>query len=225
MSRRVKRPLAKSKGPTQRSGRKAGAAPGPASGAAGRRRGFPASAPRGAARPAPFCRASPPRAVVEPPPLPTKVQTVVGHARTRTTCGVDRFLGSEVSRPVVFPHPAHRPAKAELAGQRQSAPTARTGWRRGRTSAFRRLETGRAEARRQPCRRLRPKRSGVLKDMILFEDADVMVLNKAGRFWRLQGGSGHHPQCRRHAGSDGATPRARSRAWCIGSTRRRRAVC
>ena len=57
-----------------------------------------------------------------------------------------------------------------------------------------------------------------LKSITLYEDADVLVLNKPMGL-AVQGGSGHDPPPRRHAGRHCATPTASGRAWCIGSTR------
>ena len=85
------------------------------------------------------------RKIAEPPPLPTKVQTVVvtadenQHARRPLSRGA-------VSRPVVLPHPAHRPqrrAARQRQARRQQGP-ARRGPERPHSAA----ETRRAEGRR-----------------------------------------------------------------------------
>src|SRR6267154_702746 len=94
MSRRVKRPLTKSRAPGDRP---KGARPYRGSHAErpqAHRPGkpparFSASAPR-AAKPVPFV-AEPAKVVAEPPPLPTKVQTVVVTA-DENNMRVDRFL-------------------------------------------------------------------------------------------------------------------------------------
>ncbi len=119
MSRRVKRPLAKSRAPGDRPkgarpfrgsqaerqpGHRAGGKPAPR---------FAASPP-GAPRPAPFIEA-PEKIVAEPPPLPTKVQTVVVTA-DENNMRVDRFL------------------EARFPGLSFS----RTGLRKGKTFAFHR---------------------------------------------------------------------------------------
>ena len=85
---------------------------------------------------------------------------------------VDRFL-ERGFRAVLLPHPAHRP-EGELRVNARA--TARTGSRRGRAFAFRRSSSIREGG--GATLQAATKTLQALKDMILFEDADVMVLNK-----------------------------------------------
>ena len=108
MSRRVKKPLAPGGRPPQ--GR--ASLPGLESRAAGPSSGRQAAGAfcgRGAPRdkPKPFVP-EPEKVVAEPPPLPTKVQTVVVTA-DENNMRVDRFLEARFPGPFVLPHPAHRP--------------------------------------------------------------------------------------------------------------------
>src|SRR5882757_3774688 len=188
MSRRVKRPLAK-----RASGdRPKGARPYRSSQAErtqGHRPGgktparFASAAPR-AANPAPFI-AEPAKVVAEPPPLPTKVQTVtvtVDEANMR----VDRFLESRFPG-LSFSHIQRIVRKGELRVNGK------------RADSKDRLEEGQS-VRIPPLKLDAPKAAAsfseaakktydALKDMILFEDADVMVLNKPAGL-AVQGGSG-----------------------------------
>ena len=75
---------------------------------------FPASPPRAAK---PFVP-EPEKVVPEPPPLPTKVQTVVVTA-DENNMRVDRFLEARFPGAFVLPHPAHRP-QGRAARQRQA---------------------------------------------------------------------------------------------------------
>jgi len=228
MSRRVKRPLQKSRGSAGgegRAGRPAGkggpkrGGPGAARAHAGRNRdderdgarregakrgglsgakeGF-RERPHGASRPGPGGKppraaAKPPRdfddrapAAAAPPPLPTKVQTVTVTA-DENGMRVDRFLEARFPG-LSFSHIQRIVRKGEL----------RVNGRRADSKD--RLEEG-ASVRIPPLRLDAPK-GGVtelseaqqktldaLKAMILYEDDDVMVLNKPAGL-AVQGGSG-----------------------------------
>src|SRR3984885_4838537 len=183
MSRRVKRPLAK-----RPSGdRPKGARPYRSSQAErpqGRPGGkTPARLPR-AAKPAPFIT-EPAKVVAEPPPLPTKVQTVVVTA-DENNMRVDRFLEARFPR-LSFSHIQRIVRKGELRVNGK------------RADSKDRLEEGQS-IRIPPLKLDAPHFAGslseaaqktlqALKDMILFEDADVMVLNKPAGL-AVQGGSG-----------------------------------
>src|SRR6202171_2054145 len=189
MSRRVKRPLAKSR---VSGDRPKGARPYRGSQAerpqAHRPGGkpparFSASAPR-VAKPPPFI-AEPPKVAAEPPPLPTKVQTVVATA-DENNMRVDRFLEARFPG-LSFSHIQRIVRKGELRVNGK------------RADSKDRLEEGQS-LRIPPPMRDAPKVAGHLseaetktlpdlKDMILYEDADVMVLNKPAGF-AVQGGSG-----------------------------------
>ena len=189
MSRRVKRPLAKSRAPGDRP---KGARPfrgSPAERQPGHRPGgkpaprFAASPPR-AARPAPPIEA-PEKIVAEPPPLPTKVQTVVVTA-DENNMRVDRFLEARFPG-LSFSHIQRIVRKGELRVNGK------------RADSKDRLEEGQ-NVRIPPLKLDAPKLAGslseaatktlqALKDMILYEDADVMVLNKPAGL-AVQGGSG-----------------------------------
>jgi 23S rRNA pseudouridine955/2504/2580 synthase len=206
MSRRVKRPLAKSRGPG--SDRPKGSRPQQARAQGdrpkterpksdharadrpqGHRPGgrppsrFPSSTSR-AARPAPFVEA-PAKVVVELPPLPTKVQTVVVTA-DENNMRVDRFLEARFPG-LSFSHIQRIVRKGELRVNGK------------RADSKDRLEQGQ-NVRIPPLKLDAPKIVGslseaatktllTLKDMILYEDADVMVLNKPAGL-AVQGGSG-----------------------------------
>jgi 23S rRNA pseudouridine955/2504/2580 synthase len=189
MSRRVKRPLRpagdRPKGARPYRGsqaerpqlkpHRAGAKPAPR---------FAASAPR-APRPAPFV-AEPEKVVVEPPPLPTKVQTVVVTA-DENNMRVDRFLEARFPG-LSFSHIQRIVRKGELRVNGK------------RADSKDRIEEGQS-IRIPPLKLDTPKAGGgelseaatktlhALKDMILYEDADVMVLNKPAGL-AVQGGSG-----------------------------------
>jgi 23S rRNA pseudouridine955/2504/2580 synthase len=189
MSRRVKRPLAKSRAPGDRPkgaqpfrGSQAERQPGHRPGGKPAPR-FAASPPR-AARPAPFIEA-PEKIVVEPPPLPTKVQTVVVTA-DENNMRVDRFLEARFPS-LSFSHIQRIVRKGELRVNGK------------RADSKDRLEEGQ-NVRIPPLKLDAPKVAGslseaatktlqALKDMILYEDADVMVLNKPAGL-AVQGGSG-----------------------------------
>jgi 23S rRNA pseudouridine955/2504/2580 synthase len=189
MSRRVKRPLRpagdRPKGARPYRGSQAERPPAkshrPGSKPAPR---FAASAPR-APRPAPFV-AEPEKVVVEPPPLPTKVQTVVVTA-DENNMRVDRFLEARFPG-LSFSHIQRIVRKGELRVNGK------------RADSKDRIEEGQS-IRIPPLKLDTPKEGGgelseaatktlhALKDMILYEDADVMVLNKPAGL-AVQGGSG-----------------------------------
>jgi 23S rRNA pseudouridine955/2504/2580 synthase len=144
---------------------------------------FAASAPR-APRPAPFV-AEPAKVVAEPPPLPTKVQTVVVTA-DENNMRVDRFLEARFPG-LSFSHIQRIVRKGELRVNGK------------RADSKDRIEEGQS-IRIPPLKLDAPHFVGslseaaqktlqALKDMILFEDADVMVLNKPAGL-AVQGGSG-----------------------------------
>ena len=188
MSRRVKRPLAKSRAPGDRP---KGARPFRGSQAdrpqAYRPGGKPArfSAPR-AEKPAPFVP-EPAKVVAEPPPLPTKVQTVAVTA-DENNMRVDRFLEARFPG-LSFSHIQRIVRKGELRVNGK------------RADSKDRLEEGQS-IRIPPLKLDAPKVAGslseaatktlaALKDMILYEDADVMVLNKPAGL-AVQGGTVRH---------------------------------
>src|ERR1700737_5444079 len=173
MSRRVKRPLAK----RTTGDRPKGARPYRGSHSerpqAHRPGGKPArsSAPR-AEKPAPFI-AEPQKVVAEPPPLPTKVQNAVAPA-DENNMRVDRFLEARFPG-LSFSHIQRIVRKGELRVNGK------------RADSKDRLEEGQS-IRIPPLKLDAPHFAGslseaaqktlqALKDMILFEDADVMVLN------------------------------------------------
>jgi 23S rRNA pseudouridine955/2504/2580 synthase len=190
MSRRVKRPLTKSRAPGDRP---KGARPYRGSQAERpslHRPGgkpparFSASAPR-AAKPAPFV-AEPEKVIAEPPPLPTKVQTLVV-TPDENNMRVDRFLEARFPG-LSFSHIQRIVRKGELRVNGK------------RADSKDRLEEGQS-VRIPPLKLDAPKAApgslseaatrtlSALKDMILYEDADVMVLNKPAGL-AVQGGSG-----------------------------------
>ena len=189
MSRRVKRPLAKSRAPGDRPkgarpfrGSQAERQPGHRPGGKPAPR-LAASPPR-AARPAPFIEA-PEKIVAELPPLPIKVQTVVVTA-DENNMRVDRFLEARFPG-LSFSHIQRIVRKGELRVNGK------------RADSKDRLEEGQ-NVRIPPLKLDAPKVAGslseaatktlqALKDMILYEDADVMVLNKPAGL-AVQGGSG-----------------------------------
>src|ERR1700716_4580929 len=187
MSRRVKRPLAKSrasgdrpKGARPYGGSKVDRPQAPRPG------GKPParfSAPR-APKPAPYVP-EPEKIVAEPPPLPTKVQTVVVTA-DENNMRVDRFLEARFPG-LSFSHIQRIVRKGELRVNGK------------RADSKDRIEEGQS-IRIPPLKLDAPKVAGslseaatktlqALKDMILYEDADVMVLNKPAGL-AVQGGSG-----------------------------------
>jgi 23S rRNA pseudouridine955/2504/2580 synthase len=189
MSRRVKRPLAKSRAPGDRPkgarpfrGSQAERQPGHRPGGKPAPR-FAASPPR-APRPAPLIE-PPEKIAAEPPPLPAKVQTVVVTA-DENNMRVDRFLEARFPG-LSFSHIQRIVRKGELRVNGK------------RADSKDRLEEGQ-NVRIPPLKLDAPKVAGslseaatktlqALKDMILYEDADVMVLNKPAGL-AVQGGSG-----------------------------------
>jgi 23S rRNA pseudouridine955/2504/2580 synthase len=186
MSRRVKRPLAKSRVPGDRP---KGARPYRGSHAerppAHRPGGKPSrfSAPRAEKRAAFVAEA--PKPVAELPPLPTKVQTVVVSA-DENNMRVDRFLEARFPG-LSFSHIQRIVRKGELRVNGK------------RADSKDRLQEGQ-NIRIPPLKLDAPKAAGhlseaatktlqTLKDMILYQDADVMVLNKPFGL-AVQGGSG-----------------------------------
>src|SRR3954466_11974490 len=184
MSRRVKRPLAK-----RASGdRPKGARPYRSSQGErpqGDRAGGKTAArfPR-ATKPAPLI-AEPAKVAAEPPPLPTKVQTVTVTA-DEANMRVDRFLEARFPG-LSFSHIQRIVRKGELRVNGK------------RADSKDRLEEGQS-VRIPPLKLDAPKVAGelseaaqktlaALKEMILYEDADVMVLNKPAGL-AVQGGSG-----------------------------------
>lgn len=139
---------------------------------------------RRAPKPAPFVP-EPEKIVVELPPLPTKVQTVVVTA-DENNMRVDRFLEARFPG-LSFSHIQRIVRKGELRVNGK------------RADSKDRIEEGQS-IRIPPLQLDTPKVAGhlseaetktlqALKDMILFEDADVMVLNKPAGL-AVQGGSG-----------------------------------
>src|SRR3984957_18488248 len=188
MSRRVKKPLAK----RSTGDRPKGARPFRGTQAersqlqskSHRPGGKPARFAASTPRPAPFAE-EPVKAIVEPPPLPMKVQTVVVTA-DENNMRVDRFLEARFPG-LSFSHIQRIVRKGELRVNGK------------RADSKDRIEEGQS-IRIPPLKLDTPKVAGhlseaenktllALKDMILFEDADVMVLNKPAGL-AVQGGSG-----------------------------------
>ena len=141
------------------------------------------SAPRADKRAAFVAEA--PKPVGEPPPLPTKVQTVVVSA-DENNMRVDRFLEARFPG-LSFSHIQRIVRKGELRVNGK------------RADSKDRLQEGQS-IRIPPLKLDVPKAAGhlseaatktlqALKDMILYQDADVMVLNKPAGL-AVQGGSG-----------------------------------
>jgi len=189
MSRRVRRPLAKSRAPGDRP---KGARPyrgshaerPPAHRPGGKPTRFAASAPRAEKRAA-FVAEAPPKPVAKPPPLPTKVQTVVVSA-DENNMRDDRFLEARFPG-LSFSHIQRIVRKGELRVNGN------------RADSKDRLQEGQS-IRIPPLKLDAPKAAShlseaatktlqTLKDMILYQDADVMVLNKPFGL-AVQGGSG-----------------------------------
>ena len=185
MSRRVKRPLAK----RTAGDRPKGARPYRGSQAERPRSGgktpgrFKSAEPR-AARPAPFI-AEPAKVAAEPPPLPTKVQTVTVSA-DEANMRVDRFLEARFPG-LSFSHIQRIVRKGELRvnGKRADSKDRLEEGQSVRIPPLK-LDAPKAEASFSEATR---KTHDALKDMILFEDDDVMVLNKPAGL-AVQGGSG-----------------------------------
>jgi 23S rRNA pseudouridine955/2504/2580 synthase len=188
MSRRVKRPLAKRAAADRPKGARpyrGSQAERPQAHRPGGKPGarFASSAPR-AAKPAPFI-AEPAKIVAEPAPLPTKVQTVTVSA-DEANMRVDRFLEARFPG-LSFSHIQRIVRKGELRvnGKRADSKDRLEEGQSVRIPPLK-LDTPKADAGLSEAAQ---KARGALQDMILFEDADVMVLNKPAGL-AVQGGSG-----------------------------------
>jgi 23S rRNA pseudouridine955/2504/2580 synthase len=184
MSRRVKKPL------KPRGDRPKGATPYRGSRAerpqAHRPGGKPARAftPR-VAKPAPFVP-EPVKAEAELPPLPTKVQTVVVTA-DENNMRVDRFLESRFPG-LSFSHIQRIVRKGELRVNGKRADS-KDRIEEGQSIRIPPLRLDAPKAAPGSLSEAATKTLQALKDMILYEDADVMVLNKPAGL-AVQGGSG-----------------------------------
>jgi 23S rRNA pseudouridine955/2504/2580 synthase len=145
---------------------------------------FGASAPR-APRPTPFI-AEPEKTVVEPAPLPTKVQTVVVTA-DENNMRVDRFLEARFPG-LSFSHIQRIVRKGELRVNGKRADS-KDRIEEGQSIRIPPLKLDAPKAAPGSLSEAATKTLHALKDMILFEDADVMVLNKPAGL-AVQGGSG-----------------------------------
>ena len=185
MSRRIKRPLAKRASGDRPKGARPYRGSEPKRPQAHRPGGKPArfSAPR-AVKPPPIL-AEPAKPVAETAPLPTKVQTVVVTA-DESNMRVDRFLEARFPG-LSFSHIQRIVRKGELRVNGK------------RADSKDRLEAGqsvripplRLDAPRGPAQlsEAAAKTLAALKEMTLYEDADVLVLNKPAGL-AVQGGSG-----------------------------------
>src|SRR5215213_7264722 len=187
MSRRVRRPLAKSRP----SGDRPKGAPPYRGSQAERSQGHrpgkqpPRSAPSRAAKPKPFAP-EPAKAAPEPPPLPTKVQTVVVTA-DENNMRVDRFLEARFPG-LSFSHIQRIVRKGELRVNGKRADS-KDRLEEGQSVRIPPLKLDAPKAAPGSLSEAAQKTLQALKDMILFEDADVMVLNKPAGL-AVQGGSG-----------------------------------
>jgi 23S rRNA pseudouridine955/2504/2580 synthase len=145
---------------------------------------FAASAPR-APRSAPFI-AEPEKTVVEPAPLPTKVQTVVVTA-DENNMRVDRFLEARFPG-LSFSHIQRIVRKGELRVNGKRADS-KDRIEEGQSIRIPPLKLDAPKAAPGSLSDAATKTLHALKDMILYEDADVMVLNKPAGL-AVQGGSG-----------------------------------
>jgi len=193
MSRRVKRPLAKRTAGDRPKGARpfrGSQAERPQLQSKSHRPGgkpparFPAPAPR-APKPQPFL-AEPEKVVVEPPPLPTKVQTVVVTA-DENNMRVDRFLEARFPG-LSFSHIQRIVRKGELRVNGKRADS-KDRIEEGQSIRIPPLKLDAPKAAPGSLSEAATKTLHALKDMILFEDADVMVLNKPAGL-AVQGGSG-----------------------------------
>jgi 23S rRNA pseudouridine955/2504/2580 synthase len=187
MSRRVKKPLRpagdRPKGARPYRGSQAERQPAHRPGGKPPAR-FSASAPR-ATRPPPFI-AEPEKIVAEPPPLPTKVQTVVVTA-DENNMRVDRFLEARFPG-LSFSHIQRIVRKGELRVNGKRADS-KDRIEEGQSIRIPPLKLDAPKAAPGSLSEAATKTLQALKDMILFEDADVMVLNKPAGL-AVQGGSG-----------------------------------
>ena len=142
------------------------------------------AAPR-AEGPAPFVP-EPEKIVPEPPPLPTKVQTVVVTA-DENNMRVDRFLEARFPG-LSFSHIQRIVRKGELRVNGKRADS-KDRIEEGQSIRIPPLKLDAPKAAPGSLSEAANKTLQVLKDMILYEDADVMVLNKPVGL-AVQGGSG-----------------------------------
>jgi 23S rRNA pseudouridine955/2504/2580 synthase len=192
MSRRVKRPLAKrTTGDRPKGARpyRGSQAERPQLQSKSHRPGgaparFASTTPR-APRPAPFAD-EPVKTVVEPAPLPTKVQTVVVTA-DENNMRVDRFLEARFPG-LSFSHIQRIVRKGELRVNGKRADS-KDRIEEGQSIRIPPLKLDAPKAAPGSLSEAATKTLHALKDMILFEDADVMVLNKPAGL-AVQGGSG-----------------------------------
>jgi 23S rRNA pseudouridine955/2504/2580 synthase len=145
---------------------------------------FASSTPR-APRPAPFVE-EPAEIVAEAAPLPTKVQTVVVTA-DENNMRVDRFLEARFSG-LSFSHIQRIVRKGELRVNGKRADS-KDRIEEGQSIRIPPLKLDAPKAAPGSLSEAATKTLAALKDMILFEDADVMVLNKPAGL-AVQGGSG-----------------------------------
>jgi 23S rRNA pseudouridine955/2504/2580 synthase len=185
MSRRVKKPLRpagdRPKGARPYRGSAAERAPAHRSGGKPPAR-FPAAPPRA---PKPFVP-EPEKVVAEAPPLPTKVQTVVVTA-DENSMRVDRFLEARFPG-LSFSHIQRIVRKGELRVNGKRADS-KDRLEEGQSVRIPPLKLDAPKAAPGSLSEAAQKTLQALKDMILFEDADVMVLNKPQGL-AVQGGSG-----------------------------------
>lgn len=184
MSRRVKRPL-KPKGDRPKGARPYRGSTAERS-SAHRAGGKPPArfTPR-AERSAPFIP-EPEKIVPEAPPLPTKVQTVVVTA-DENNMRVDRFLEARFPG-LSFSHIQRIVRKGELRVNGKRADS-KDRIEEGQSIRIPPLKLDAPKAAPGSLSEAATKTLAALKDMILFEDADVMVLNKPAGL-AVQGGSG-----------------------------------
>jgi 23S rRNA pseudouridine955/2504/2580 synthase len=187
MSRRVKRPLRpagdRPKGARPYRGSQAERPPAHRAGGKPAAR-FAASAPR-APKPTPFIP-EPEKVVAELPALPTKVQTVVVTA-DENNMRVDRFLEARFPG-LSFSHIQRIVRKGELRVNGKRADS-KDRIEEGQSIRIPPLRLDAPKAAPGSLSEAATKTLHALKDMILFEDADVMVLNKPAGL-AVQGGSG-----------------------------------
>jgi 23S rRNA pseudouridine955/2504/2580 synthase len=187
VSRRVKRPLAKrATGDRPKGARpyRGSQAERPQSHRPGSKPPARFAAPR-AERPAPFIP-EPEKIVAELPPLPTKVQTVVVTA-DENNMRVDRFLEARFPG-LSFSHIQRIVRKGELRVNGKRADS-KDRIEEGQSIRIPPLKLDAPKAAPGSLSEAATKTLHALKDMILFEDADVMVLNKPAGL-AVQGGSG-----------------------------------
>jgi len=184
MSRRVKRPL-----------RPAGDRPKGARPYRGSQAERPQAYRPGGKPPARFAASAPraskpfllePEKVAEPPPLPTKVQTVVVTA-DESNMRVDRFLEARFPG-LSFSHIQRIVRKGELRVNGKRADS-KDRLEQGQNVRIPPLKLDAPKAAPGSLSEAATRTLHALKDMILYEDADVMVLNKPQGL-AVQGGSG-----------------------------------